>query len=162
MSDARTLRLAHPDVSPERLDAFIVYQRVLLRALMETSGEDWAGRFAFGHAKALRESGLDALVQKQIAAAAASFCGRRSAVAEVQRRVAELKARAPNLNAREASLLAKAPDELKRLEDMTELEETLGRATMASFRAREVELLELHRAVASAEGRGHVHSRGQS
>jgi hypothetical protein len=161
-ADARTLRLAHPDVSPERLNAFILYQRALLRSLMDTSGEDWAGRFAFGHAKALRESGLDPLMQKQIASAAASFCGRRSAVAEVQRRMNELRARSPNLNAREASILAKAPDELKRLEDMSELEGTLGGATMASFREREVELLELHRAVASAEGRGHVHSRGQS
>ncbi len=157
MSDARTLRLAHPDISPEKVEAFVVYQRTLLRSLMDASGEDWAGRFAFGHAKALKQSGLDPLDQKRIAAAAASFCGRRSAVSEVKARIRELQAHRPNLNAREAAMLERAPEELARLEDLSELEATLGAVTMASFRAREVELLELHRAVASAEGRGHVH-----
>ena len=76
--------------------------------------------------------------------------------------IRELKARTPNLSARESSILEKAPAELARLEDQAELEATLGAVTMASFRAREVELLELHRAVASAEGRGHVHFKGQS
>jgi hypothetical protein len=160
MSDARTLRLAHPDVPPEKVEAFVVYQRTLLRALMDMSGDDWAGRFAFGHAKALKASGLDPLEQKRIAASAANFCGRRSAVAEVKVRIRELKARQPNLSAREASLLEKAPAELEKLEDLSELESTLGSVTMTAFRAREVELLELHRAVASAEGRGHIHSKG--
>jgi hypothetical protein len=162
MSDARTLRLAHPDVTSEKVDAFIVYQRTLLRSLMDASGEDWAGRFAFGHAKALKESALEPLEHRRISAAAAAFCGRKSAIAEVNARVRELKARHPNLSARESSILDKAPAELQKLEDLTELEGTLGAVTMASFRAREVELLELHRAVASAEGRGHVHSRGQN
>ena len=160
MSDARTLRLAHPDVPPEKVEAFVVYQRTLLRSLMDASGEDWAGRFAFGHAKALKQSGLDPLEHKRIAAAAASYCGRRSAVAEVKVRIRDLKARHPNLSDRETSILEKAPAELAKLEDLSELEQILGPVTMASFRAREVELLELHRAVASAEGRGHVHSRG--
>jgi hypothetical protein len=161
MSDARTLRLAHPDISPERLEAFIAYQRSLLRSLMDSSGDDWAGRFAFGHAKALKASGLDALEQKQIAVAAATFCGRRSAVAEVRSRIRELKMRAPNLSAREASILDKAPEELSRLDDMSELEAIYGELTLSTLKAREVELLELHRAVASAEGRGHVHFKGQ-
>ena len=161
MTDARTLRLAHPDVTPDQVEAFVVYQRTLLRALMDTSGDDWAGRFAFGHAKALKASGLEPLAQRRIASSVASFCGRRSAVAEVKARVRELKARHPNLSDREASILDKAPAELAKLEDSTELEAILGGVTMASFRAREVELLELHRAVASAEGRGHVHFKGQ-
>ncbi|MBK7863375.1 MAG: hypothetical protein IPJ65_33195 [Archangiaceae bacterium] len=159
MSDARTLRLAHPDVSAEALEAFIAYQRTLLRTLMDSSGEDWAGRYAFGHAKALKASGLEPLAQRQIAAAAASFCGRCSAIVEVKARLRELKIRAPNLSAREAQVMERAPKELARLEDFGELEATLGAVTMANFRAREVEMLELHRAVASAEGRGHVHSK---
>ncbi len=162
MTDARTLRLAHFDITPQKVEAFITYQRTLLRSLMDTSGEDWAGRFAFGHAKALKASGLDPLDQKRIAADAAAFCGRRSAVAEVKARIRELKARHPNLSAREASILEKGPSELEKLEDASELEATLGAVTMASFREREIELLELHRAVASAEGRGHVHSRSQN
>lgn len=161
MSDARTLRLAHPDITPTQVEAFTVYQRTLLRTLMDSSGEDWAGRFAFGHAKALKESRLEPLEQKQIASAAASFCGRKSAIAEVKARLRELKARHPNLSARESSILDKGPAELARLEDLSELEATLGAVTLASFRAREVELLELHRAVASAEGRGHVHYKAQ-
>ena len=143
------------------VEAFVVYQRTFLRSLMDSSGDDWAGRFAFGHAKALKASGLDPLEQKRVAAAAASFCGRRSAVAEVMARIKELQARHPNLSDREASILDKAPGELARLEDLSELEATLGSVTMASLREREVELLELHRAVASAEGRGHVHFKGQ-
>jgi hypothetical protein len=161
MSDARTLRLAHPDVTPSKVEAFIAYQRSLLHTLMDSSGEDWAGRYAFAHAKALKASGLDPLEERQIAAAAASFCGRGSAVAEVKSRIKELKTRHPNLSAREASLLDKAPAELARLEDVSELEKTLGSVTVASFQARADELLELHRAIASAEGRGHVHFKGQ-
>lgn len=157
MSDARTLRLAHPDITPEKIEAFVVYQRTLLRSLMDISGDDWAGRFAFAHAKALKKSGLDPLEQKRTAADAASFCGRRSAIAEVKARIRELEAHRPNLSAKEAAMLERAPEELARLEDLSDLEATLGSTTMASFRAREVELLELHRAVASAEGRGHVH-----
>jgi len=159
MSDARTLRLAHPDITPDKVEAFIVYQRTLLRSLMDVSGDDWAGRFAFGHAKALKQSGLDPLEQKRIAADCASFCGRRSAVAEVKTRIRELQAHRPNLSAKEAAMLERAPAELARLEDLSELEATLGATTMASLKAREVELLELHRAVASAEGRGHVHQK---
>src|SRR5882762_2383771 len=135
MSDARTLRLAHPDVSSEQLESFIAYQRTLLRSLMDTSGDDWAGRFAFGHAKALKASRLDPLEQRQIASAAAAFCGRRSAAFEVKTRIKELKTRAPNLSDRETSLLAKAPAELERLEDLSELEATLGSTTIASLRA---------------------------
>jgi hypothetical protein len=160
MSDARTLRLAHPDVSPERLERFMTYQRTLLKALMETSGDDWAGRFAFGHAKALKASGLDTLEQKQIAAAAQSYCGRRSAALAVSERLHELEARRSSLSPKEAELLQKAPADLQKLEDLSELSDTLGPVTMASFRAREVELVELHRAVAHAEGRGHIHQKG--
>ncbi|MBL8951358.1 MAG: hypothetical protein JNK82_11305 [Myxococcaceae bacterium] len=159
MSDARTLRLAHFDITPDKVEAFVLYQRTLLRSLMDASGEDWAGRFAFAHAKALKESKLDPLDQKRIAADAASFCGRRSALAEVKARIRELNQHRPNLNAKEHALLERAPTELARLEDLSELEATLGAVTLASFRAREVELLELHRAVASAEGRGHLHPR---
>jgi hypothetical protein len=169
MTDARTLRLAHPDVSPEQVEAFIRYQRTMLKALMETSGDDWAGRFAFGHARALKASGLDPLDQRRIASAAESFCGRRWAartvtdrLAEARARVEEARARGAEAPAREISLIEKAPEELKHLEDLSELEEVLGPATMASLKSREAELLELHRSVAAAEGRGHVHFKGIS
>jgi hypothetical protein len=164
MADARTLRLAHPDVSPEKLDAFIRYQRVLLKALIESSGDDWAGRFAFGHAKALKDSGLDGLEQRRIATAVEAFAGRRWAARTVAERlevakkhVADAKACGVAPAAKEARLVEKGPDELKELDDLTELEARLGAVTMASLKAREGELLELHRSVAQAEGRGHLH-----
>jgi hypothetical protein len=164
MADARTLRLAHPDVSPERLEAFITYQRVLLKALIESSGDDWAGRFAFGHAKALKESGLDGLEQRRIATAVDAFAGRRWAARTVAERlevakkhVADAKARGAAPAAKELALVEKAPAELAELEDLHELEERLGAVTLSSLKAREAELLELHRAVAQAEGRGHLH-----
>jgi hypothetical protein len=167
MADARTLRLAHPDVSPEKLASFIRYQQVLLKALVDSSGDDWAGRFAFSHAKALKESKLDGLEQRQIASAVESFCGRRWAARTVAERLAvakkaveEATARGVAPPAKDAALLEKAPDELKHLEDLTELEATLGSVTIASFEAREAELLELHRSVAAAEGRGHLHVKG--
>jgi hypothetical protein len=169
MADARTLRLAHPDVSPEKLEAFIRYQRAMLKALLETSGDDWAGRFAFAHAHGLKDSGLDALDQRRIASAVESFCGRRWSARTVAERIAEAKARVEEARAhgrelppREAALVERGPDELKRLEDFSDLEATLGSVTLASLRAREADLLELHRAVASAEGRGHVHFKGVS
>src|SRR5262249_39810510 len=108
MTDARTLRLAHPDISPERLEAFIAYQRTLLKALLETSGDDWAGRFAFGHAKALKASALESLEQRRIASAVEAFCGRRSAaeavaerLAEARRRVAEAQAKGEQPSAKD-------------------------------------------------------------
>lgn len=160
MSDARTLRLAHPDFGPEKVEGLITYQRTLLRALMETSGDDWAGRFAFGHAKGLKASKLDTLEQKQITQAAASYCGRRFAAEQVKHRLSQLKAKGANVTEKEAAILEKAPAELAALEDFSELEQTLGPVTMASFRARDLELLDLHRSMAIAEGRGHIHPRG--
>jgi hypothetical protein len=169
MSDSRTTRLAHPDQTPERVQQFINYQRTLLKALLETSGDDWAGRFAFGHAKALKECGLEPQELRRVAAAVESFCGRRWSAKQVADRIAEAKARVESANkrgveapAREASIVANTPKELAKLEDLTELEAVLGTVTLASLKAREVELLELHRAVASAEGRGHVHFKGLS
>jgi hypothetical protein len=167
MADARTLRLAHPDVTPEKLEAFVRYQKVLLKALIDSSGDDWAGRFAFSHAKGLKESGLDALEQRRIASAVEAFCGRRWSARTVAERlevarknVADATARGTKPSAKDATLVEKAPDELAHLEDLSELEAKLGAVTLASLKAREAEILELHRDVAQAEGRGHLHIKG--
>jgi hypothetical protein len=157
MADARTLRLVHPDVSPEKLSAFIKYQQALLKALLETSGDDWAGRFAFGHAKALKDSGLEGHEQRRIATAVEAFCGRLWSARRLEERLDEAKQGA---SPKDARILQHAPGQVEHLKDLTDLEQTLGAVTLATLKGRQEELLQLHRDVASAEGRGHLHVKG--
>lgn len=164
MSDARTQSLAYPQLNAAQVDAYIVYQRTLLKSLLDSSGDDWAGRFAFAHAKALKASKLDLLEQKQIGVVAAAYCGRRSSAQAVEERLAQAKAALAKGQAspKDMGVIEKAPAELERLDDMSELAQVYGAKTLQLLAAKEAELIELHRSVAKAEGQGHVHSPAQT
>lgn len=168
MSDVKTLRLASAQLSSESLDAFVTYQRTLLSALAGTADPQhstWAGRFAFAHGKALAESGLDALTQQRIKVLVSEFCGKRSAWLTVKQRVAEAEAAVHRAKTaglpppeKEVSLLTRATAELDRLEDFSAFADRYGDRALELLKARDLELVTLHRDLSRLEGSGgHLH-----
>lgn len=168
MSDVKTLRLASAQLSPQSVEAFLVYQRTLLAGLAGSSDEahaSWAGRFAFAHARALQESGLDALTQQRVKVAVSEYAGKRSAWLTVKQRVAEAEAalhlaqsQGKPVPTKEAALLARARTELHRLEHFGEFSERYGEGALELLQARELEVVTLHRDLSRLEGSGgHLH-----
>ncbi len=160
MSDVRTLRLASVLLTPELLTQFLRYQRVVLSELRTHTPGDWAGRFAFAHAKALSESKLDSLTQQKLRVLVSDFCGRRSAALTVKQAIAESEhqlAHTPGDEKAQAMLL-RAKKELPELENLAEFESRYGAEAVAQLKAEELELVTLHRDLARLEGGpGHVH-----
>lgn len=161
MTDLKTLRLAQLQLTPERVEALIRYQRTVAGHLARAGKEDWAGRLAFAHADGLKASGLDGQDARKLSAVAADFCGRRWQVRRLTERLAGAKARVAAGGARpagkDAALVAKIPAELARLEDHSAFVALHGDAALAALQARETELLELHEQLAHLEGEGHLH-----
>jgi hypothetical protein len=168
MNDVKTLRLASAQLSKESVEAFLAYQRTLLSGLASASDEahaSWAGRFAFAHARALQESGLDALTQQRLKVAVSEYAGKRSAWLTVKQRVADAeaalhlaKSQGKPLPAKDAGLLERASHELHRLEDFSAFSERYGPDALASLQAHELELVTLHRDLSRLEGSGgHLH-----
>lgn len=152
MSDLKTLRLASLQLSPERLEAFVVYQRTLLAELARAPAQDWSGKYAFAHAAALSASKLDLVEMGKLKSLVGDFCGRRSALAQVKARIER-----GGSTEKDAQVVARARQELHRLEDLRAFEDRYGREALALLLGREVELLDLHRELARREGSGHVH-----
>lgn len=152
--DLKTLKLATLQLTPERLDAFVTYQRTMLLELARAEATDWSGRYAFAHGKALAASKLDLVDYGKLKAVVGDFCGRRSAFQKV-------KARVDAATEKDAVLLARAKTELPKLDDMSAFEERHGADALALLRGREDELVTLHRELAHLEGTGHVHPPGR-
>lgn len=164
MTDVKTLRLASVQLTAPLLAQFLTYQRVLLAELARHTAErDWAGRFAFAHAKALAESALDTLTQQKLRALISDFCGRRSAALTVKQRVAELTHQLmSHADAKAELVLQRAKTDLPKLEDLGELEKRYGAEALSLLRSSELELVTLHRDLAHVEGGGHLHQVGAS
>ncbi len=161
MSDARTLRLAAVKLTPGLLAQFLLYQRVVLSELGAHQPGEWAGRFAFAHAKGLTESKLDNLTHQKLRALISDFCGRRSAALTVKQRVADAEHQVLNGkgDSKMQLLLERARKELPKLEDLSEFEHRFGAEAVALLKADELELVTLHRDLARIEGGpGHVHA----
>lgn len=152
--DLKTLRLASLQLSPERLEAFVVYQRTMLAELEAAPAADWSGKYAFAHGKALAASKLDLVEYGKLKALVGDYCGKRSAYLQVQERVAQAKAGG---SPKDAVILSRAEAELPKLADLSELEERYGAEAVGLLRGRDGELVTLHRALAHREG-GHLHS----
>lgn len=148
--DLKTLKLATLQLTSERLDAFVTYQRTMREALSRDTTSEWSGRYAFAHGKALAESKLDLVDYGKLKALVGDFCGRRSAYQQV-------KARLDAATAKDKELLARAKTELPKLDDMSAFEARHGAEALALLRSREDELVTLHRELAHLEGGGHVH-----
>ena len=151
MRDLKTLRLASLQLSQDRLDGFVTYQRTLLEELARATAPDWSGKYAFAHARALATSKLDLVEMGKLKSLVGDFCGRRSALAQVQERIAQASGE------KDEPLVARAKKELPRLESLAPFEERYGKEAVALLVAREAELLQLHRELARSEGGGHVH-----
>lgn len=123
----------------------------MLRELAQSDAKDWSGRYAFAHGKALAESKLDLVDYGKLKALVGDFCGRRSAYQQV-------KARIDSATEKDAALLARAKTELPKLDNMSAFEARHGADALALLRAREEELVKLHRELAHLEGGGHVHT----
>lgn len=147
--DLKTLRLASLQLSPERLEAFVTYQRTMLKELASAPPGDWSGRYAFAHAKALAASKLDLVEYGKLKALVADFCGRRSTYLQVKARVESGQLAGEKL--------ARAQKELPKLGDVGEFEARYGAEAVQLLQSREVELVQLHRELAAKEGGGHLH-----
>ena len=164
-ADVRTIKLAAPAVTDEALTRFLKYQRALLEHESAHAGTPgWEGRMAFAHSAALRASGLEAGELGPLSAVCADFCAKRWAARELgarreeaERRIASAKRRGVVVPEHEFEVLESIEKERPRLEDLRPLEQRYGETTVALLRAREDELLELHRALATASGGGHLH-----
>ncbi|MFO0600120.1 MAG: hypothetical protein U0228_32730 [Myxococcaceae bacterium] len=151
MTDLKTLRLATIQLSPERLDAFVAYQRTLLAELARSAPGEWSGRYAFAHGHALAASKLDLVELGKLKALIGDFCGKRSTVAQLKERIAA---------GGDEAKVSRARQELPRLEDLTAFQERYGAEAAALLMARETELVQLHRDLAKQEGGGgHLHPR---
>lgn len=152
VTDLKTLRLASLQLDAKRLDAFVRYEKTLLDELRSAAGaEDWSGRYAFAHGKALTASGLDLVELGKLKSLVADFSGRRSNVAQLKARLAS------GAPAKHPAVLDRARAELPRLEDLSAFEARYGAEAVALLMAREAELVELHRELARQEGGGHLH-----
>jgi hypothetical protein len=153
-ADLKTLRLASLQLSPERLDAFMTYQRTLLSELRAATAPDWSGKYAFAHGKALAASKLDLVEMGKLKSLVAEYCGKRSAVQAVKDRVEQAKTGG---SPKDAQVLERAKKELHKLDDLRPFTERYGDEATRLLQAREAELLQLHRELAKAEGTGHLH-----
>lgn len=147
--DLKTLRLASLQLSAERLEAFIVYQRTLLAELARSKQGEWSGRYAFAHGHALAASKLDLVELGKLKSLVGDFCGKRSTIQQLKEKLSA---------GGDAAKLARARQELPRLEDLTQFEERYGKEAVTLLMGRELELVQLHRELAKQEGgAGHLH-----
>ena len=154
MADERTLRLASLQLTDALLDQFLVYERTLLTALKGGDKTEWAGRYAFAHAEALKASKLDLLAQQKLRVQVQEFCGKVSAANVVKTRLATF-ANKPGID---ADKVTSARQELTRLEAMHDFTKRYGTEALTLLKARSAELLALHETLVRAEGTGHLHS----
>jgi hypothetical protein len=152
VTDLKTLRLASLQLTPERLEGFITYQRTLLHELERAPATDWSGRYAFAHGRALAASQLDLVELGKLKSMVGDFCGRRSAAQQVKARLAK-----GGETPKDAQIAARAQKSLPRLDDLSQFTARHGEDAVALLVAKETELLELHRALAKQEGTGHLH-----
>jgi hypothetical protein len=152
VTDLKTLRLASLQLSPERLDAFMLYERTLLAELERAPATDWSGRYAFAHGRALATAKLDLVELGKLKAMVSDFCGRRSAAQQVKDRLASI-----GDSPKDAAIAERAKKQLPKLDDLSQFKARHGDEAVALLQSREEELLELHRALAKAEGTGHLH-----
>jgi hypothetical protein len=139
-------------LSPERLEGFMIYQRTLLAELARAPASDWSGRYAFAHGRALAASQLDLVELGKLKSMVGDFCGRKSAAEHVKERLAK-----GGDSAKDAQMAARAQKNLHTLDDLSAFTARHGAEALALLEAREAELLLLHRALAKAEGTGHLH-----
>lgn len=129
-ADDRTLRLAAPEVTVERLDRYLAFQRALDAVPLSAD----PAVVAQAHAEAVRTSGLSAREVGEIDAVARDFSGRRVVARRLRQK---LESAGPELRAR-------LERELRGRDDDGAIERRYGRQALEALLAREEALRALH------------------
>lgn len=140
-ADERTLRLAAPEVTADKLDRFIRYRRRYVESL-RAGDPGWAERVPGVQA----EIGLSARDAAALEALSRDFCGRRWADRQLSRRMAELQ-QLPAPTERDTQKLENVTKELRQRDTVASLARRYGKGAIDLLLAREEELLELHQEV---------------
>lgn len=150
-ADTRTLRLAAPLVTEARLEQFVRYQRAWLAALRRL-GPEWSASYASAQQEASAHAGLDARELGELEALVRDFCGKRWSLRTLEERREHLLAKQArkDLSDVEAEKLERLESELQKKDLLPQLERRYGAEAIALLRAREDELLVLHREIGQA------------
>ncbi|MGA9521228.1 MAG: hypothetical protein WBV82_07180 [Myxococcaceae bacterium] len=142
-ADARTLRLAAPLVTPERLAGYIRYLESFHAQLHATSirGTGDAAHVADSHRRAQADSGVDLECFGPLSALVADFAAKRGTVQALRRRLDELGEREGDMGLREREEAIRK--ELVRLDSLAPLERRYGAVAIALLMAHEALLIRL-------------------
>lgn len=135
--DRRTLRLAVPGLSLERLDLLIAFQRKWVAALQAGRGS------AESYESLAQKSGLTRKEANELEALARAFAGEVWTLRTMQARLARALAE-PSPGRRDRLALEKLPQEIQAKEAGQALEKRYGPETIALLRQREDELVAIH------------------
>lgn len=129
-ADLRSLRLAAPEVTVERLDRYLAFQRAMTAVPLSADPQ----AVAAAHAEAVRTSGLSAREVGALDAVVRDFCGRRAVVRRVRRR----------METASLELRDRWEQELATRDDDGAVERRYGRQALEALLAQEEALLALH------------------
>ncbi|MBM4378796.1 MAG: hypothetical protein FJ086_05770 [Deltaproteobacteria bacterium] len=150
-ADWKTLRLSTPRLEAALLERYLAYQRAYVE-LLEQSVARTSELMAQAHTRALAASGLSAEEVGRVAALCTDYAGRRSVEQTLQakqvglaERLGSLRAGGGHPSAKELELEQRLADGLRPPGAAERLAARHGEAAISVLRAREPELLELHR-----------------
>ena len=149
-ADARTLRLAAPLVTAERLAGYIRYLEAFQSLLSATPirGSGDAAHVADSHRRAQLDSGVDLDCFGPLSALVADFAAKRGTVQALRRRLDELSEREGDLGLLERTEAIRK--ELIRLDTLAALERRYGAEAMALLMEHESLLIRLQSEVTRA------------
>jgi hypothetical protein len=133
-ADDKTLRLAAPELTTGRLEAFVRYLERLGELLEATASTD-AAALAACHQQALAASGLNPGTHAVLSALVADFAARRGAVLQLREKLAGL--------AEGSELGQKLSLQLRRLQPVSPLERRYGAEAVALLMTREAQVVAL-------------------
>ena len=146
-ADDRTLRLAAPPLTPERLEALFQYQEAFLARAEAAPGD--ATALAEAHAAGLAGSPLPPQHVEALGALVRAFAARRSPVARLQARLAGLQGQQ---DAKAQELRTRIQTELRRLDRTDALARRYGEDAVGVMMAHEGRLLALQARLAKVLG----------
>ena len=148
--DDKTLRLATPEITPEKLDRLISFQKSFLAAARKVGDKSDAALSAI-HDEAVQKSGIPPREIAELEALVRAYAGRRWTLRALERRLAEAQKRLDEASAqhkphevRDLVAAEKLPEEILQRSKLTALEHRYGQAAIALLHEREAELLALH------------------
>lgn len=136
-ADDKTLRLASPELTRERLDGFVQYLSAFCSRLEAIPLGSASAHLAECHEQSLAESGLDRKWHHRISALVADFGAKRGTVLKLREKLAQLG------EGGDPERVEKITSELARLDTLTALERRYGIDAISLLMEREAELVAL-------------------